>query len=283
MRPRLSILIPRKRFNLHNDVTNAQSHLTKLSRSADGQRRVLPQLGILQDDLMNWLMASDIGLTFRQCFPREWQRSSESTHIEHGMCARENELFEHASRCFPTTSLTNYWWGGHDRPQGFLIRIAQAMLTPPDEWDESEWGQLVLEHLCDDGSSGLVSGRAAYLQPYLDIPLPRYNSETFFDVVCFQQRCRAKRNRHWNDLAKAMQVIAGVGNPFLEPSPNEEPVGRFMRELGMSIQAIHHLERQWQGAQACYHALSRTQAWLGAKPERWRNVFALWSSCLTPA
>ena len=281
MRCRLSLPIPAAQAQRHPSISFAQTQLEQMSGRASIANGILPDLGYIQSEVTHWLLAADTGMTYRQVFHAKWRRSKSTAAITVGISARELELFDHAARRFPCVSLSNYWWGGEERPPGFLVRNGHYGISLPEEWDEDDLVVLVLECLCSEWHFGYEQERAALIQERLNIPLPDGSQDKTLDMQRFRKACNTQRTGAWRHLVRAIQVAGhATGNPFLEPSPHEEPVGRFMTELGISPRAIHQLEQSAHEAQSFLHALGEVQRWLTHEPHIWSDIFAVWQSCL---
>ena len=280
MRHRLSLPIPATHVERHPPISLVKTQLEKEGRRTSVENGSLPDLGYIRAEVANWLMAAEIGQTYRQVFPKQWHRSHGATAITHGMSVRELEMFDQAAKRFPCVQLFNYWWGGNERPPGFLVRISNYGPTPPEQWDEADLVGLVFECLCDY-DIGYSHERAAFVEVHLAMPLPQLPDGAVFSLARFRKACNARRSRRWRDLCDAIAVSGCcAGNPFLEPPPNEEPVGRFMNEIGISPKALHQLEQDWHEAQRLLRALTRASAWLKREPRHWPAIFAIWQSCL---
>ncbi|NJM41897.1 MAG: hypothetical protein HC853_14655 [Anaerolineae bacterium] len=236
-----------------------------------------------------WSRGGVIGNTFRAFFPSEWHASTATVaagSFDRGMSAREWQFFSLVDGRFPCVSYSNYFMGVDERPSSFLIKLHLHEPHAPEWLDEGTLPELVIEYLLgmppDDSLSGLYDHIQMRLPAASLLGLPGCWLE--FDYAKFRKCCiaQSKACRNWLDLATLFEVIGGrTGNCFLDPSPNEEPVGRHMHEWGISYAAIETLALDWKRAQRLLRQKKRAEAWLLTQPDVWPDVFALWEACQT--
>ena len=270
---------------LAHDPYRAESRLSSTQSKRCGTAAFEQKVGAM----FNWIQAGRIGSLYRQRFPECWRCSRTSTNTSQTMSRREWEFFDHVRSLFPTCSLTNYinyaLPGSDARPDGFLIGLQVHQLSPPEAYETTPLPVLVFEYLWGDDSfqtlheyllSRMPKPYATHLPQFSDITTIRLNE---LHQRCKQQR-RILRNRRWLQLETALRVVGNcTNNLFLDPSPDDEPVGRFISHLGISDQALQILRHEWRRAQAMLKTLGDVTHWLEQEPQNWPHVFEVWQAC----